>query len=254
MEVIWANKILWNFNSRWIWAGLLMSSQAPCLQNVHLINSLRPGDTIWQHIYGSKLAQVMAWCLTAPSHYLIQCWLTVMSFFGIHLRTIPQAMYEISLLAMSFKIIRLQLHLPGSNDLTVIYLSVLPLWSHPLFLPVEGSGVDCSTGPENGSQRGTLALPEIHIQWIIECSGPCQYKVTRIGIPIMMTHNDNKCPVLNQSNQQLSKKYPQNAEYIILINAELPTRPHGDQYWEREGLFIKSIITSNSAICGRESL
>ena len=24
---------------------------------------------------GSKLAQVMAWCLTAPSHYLGQCWL-----------------------------------------------------------------------------------------------------------------------------------------------------------------------------------
>ena len=34
------------------------------------INSLRPGDTIWRHRSGSTLTQVMACCLTAPSHYL----------------------------------------------------------------------------------------------------------------------------------------------------------------------------------------
>ena len=27
--------------------------------------------------YGSTLAQVMAYCLTAPSHYVNQCWLTI---------------------------------------------------------------------------------------------------------------------------------------------------------------------------------
>ena len=41
------------------------------------INSLRPNDAIWQHRSGSTLAQVMACCLTAPSHYLNQCWLTI---------------------------------------------------------------------------------------------------------------------------------------------------------------------------------
>ena len=41
------------------------------------INSLRPSDTIWRHKSGSTLAQVMACCLTAPSHYLNQCWLIV---------------------------------------------------------------------------------------------------------------------------------------------------------------------------------
>ena len=30
-----------------------------------------PGDAIW------RLAQVMAWCLTTPSHYLNQCWLVI---------------------------------------------------------------------------------------------------------------------------------------------------------------------------------
>ena len=41
------------------------------------INSLRPSDAIWWHRSGSTLAQVMAWCLTAPSHHLNQCWLII---------------------------------------------------------------------------------------------------------------------------------------------------------------------------------
>ena len=40
-------------------------------------NSLRPSDAIWRHRSGSTLAQVMACCLTAPSHYLNQCWLII---------------------------------------------------------------------------------------------------------------------------------------------------------------------------------
>ena len=39
------------------------------------VNSLWHSDTIWQHRSRSTLAQVMACCLTAPSHYLNQCWL-----------------------------------------------------------------------------------------------------------------------------------------------------------------------------------
>ena len=41
------------------------------------IHSLRPGDAIWRHRSGSTLARVMACCLTAPSHYLKQCWLII---------------------------------------------------------------------------------------------------------------------------------------------------------------------------------
>ena len=33
--------------------------------------------TPWRHGTRSTLAQVMAWCLTAPSHYLNQCWLII---------------------------------------------------------------------------------------------------------------------------------------------------------------------------------
>ena len=41
------------------------------------INSLWPRDAIRWHRSGSTLAQVMACCLTAPSHYLNQCWLII---------------------------------------------------------------------------------------------------------------------------------------------------------------------------------
>ena len=39
--------------------------------------SLWPCDTIWRQRSGPTLAQVMACCLTAPSHYLNQCWLII---------------------------------------------------------------------------------------------------------------------------------------------------------------------------------
>ena len=43
----------------------------------HSFNSLCPSDTIYWHISGSKLAQVMACCpiyLMTQTHYLKQCW------------------------------------------------------------------------------------------------------------------------------------------------------------------------------------
>ena len=38
---------------------------------------LGPSDAIWRHRFGSTLAQVMACCLMAPSHYLNQCWVII---------------------------------------------------------------------------------------------------------------------------------------------------------------------------------
>ena len=45
--------------------------------DVQQLNSLRPSDAIGRQRSGSTLAQVMAWCLTVPSHYLKQCWLII---------------------------------------------------------------------------------------------------------------------------------------------------------------------------------
>ena len=52
----------------WVRLGVL-------LQMHTALNSLWPSDAIWHQISLSTLVQVMACCLTAPSHYLNQCWL-----------------------------------------------------------------------------------------------------------------------------------------------------------------------------------
>ena len=46
----------------------------PCISPINL---LWPNDTIWLYRPGSALAQVMAWCVTALSHCLSQCWFIV---------------------------------------------------------------------------------------------------------------------------------------------------------------------------------
>ena len=45
--------------------------------NSYFFHSLWPSDAIWQVESGSILAQVMACCLVAPSHYLKQCRLLI---------------------------------------------------------------------------------------------------------------------------------------------------------------------------------
>ena len=74
---------------------------------------MRPSDAIWWHKSMSTLAQVMAWCLTAPSHYLNQCWLIIS-------RVLPRAIsYELlknQILEVSLKIARLKsIHSPFSR-------------------------------------------------------------------------------------------------------------------------------------------
>ena len=48
-----------------------------CTCKTTIFNSLGPSDAIWRWRSGSTLIQVMACCLTAPSHYLNQCWLII---------------------------------------------------------------------------------------------------------------------------------------------------------------------------------
>ena len=50
---------------------------AASLTNMGRFKSVGPSDARWRQRSGSTLAQVMACCLTAPSHYLNQCWLII---------------------------------------------------------------------------------------------------------------------------------------------------------------------------------
>ena len=52
-------------------------SMHPCVSCCLWVNSLWPSDAIWRQRSWSTLVQVMACCLTAPSHYLNQCWLMI---------------------------------------------------------------------------------------------------------------------------------------------------------------------------------
>ena len=88
-----------------------------CLCNT-VFNSPWPGDAILQHRSGSTLTQVMACCLTAPSHYLNQCWLVISGFCGIHVRAIFQEILLISICKMNLEImiLKLLLHLPARGN------------------------------------------------------------------------------------------------------------------------------------------
>ena len=66
-------------------------NEKKCKKNLHTIfqlwayrwfmkwvcNSLWPSDAKWRHRSESTSVQVMTCCLTAPSHYLNQCWLII---------------------------------------------------------------------------------------------------------------------------------------------------------------------------------
>ena len=69
---------------------------------------------LWWHRSGSTLAQVMACCLTAPSHYLNQCWL--------HLRAISKEVFMNIICYIHLKItLNLLPHHPEVNEFMVIY-------------------------------------------------------------------------------------------------------------------------------------
>ena len=60
--------------------GILLKLHIWCESHIpkgQWVYSLRPSDALWWHRSGSTWAQIMAWCLVAPSHYLNQCWLLI---------------------------------------------------------------------------------------------------------------------------------------------------------------------------------
>ena len=75
--IIWSNaRILLIRTSGTNFSEIFIKIDTFSFKKMHF-NSLGPGDAIWQQRSGSPLAQVIAWCLTAPTHYLNQCWLII---------------------------------------------------------------------------------------------------------------------------------------------------------------------------------
>ena len=61
----------------------------------------------------------MACCLTAPSHYLNQCWLSLVRLCGIHLRAIQQRApkYLFHIISLKIRLSKLLPLFPGANEL-----------------------------------------------------------------------------------------------------------------------------------------
>ena len=114
------------------------------------INSLSPSDAIWWQWSWTTLAQVMACCLMAPSHYLNQCWRIISEVYwhsGNQLMTISQEMPQPSITKISLKNTYQKFHsnLPGGTELTCP-------WMHSLMCLVVFA------------LRGELPLPVQHIE------------------------------------------------------------------------------------------
>ena len=71
--VRWINLLLPGQKKIYQWRGKCSGQVS---KNVSF-NSLWPSDANWWQRFGSTLAQVMACCLVAPSHYLNQCWFII---------------------------------------------------------------------------------------------------------------------------------------------------------------------------------
>ena len=84
---------VWNCGLSSHWTGILDPAGGSQVHwhekwaSCKYINSLWLSDIIWRHRSGSTLAQVLACCLAAPSHYLNQCWLKIIN---IHYSAVSQ--------------------------------------------------------------------------------------------------------------------------------------------------------------------
>ena len=97
-----------------------------CKTNViTTINSFWSSDNIWWQRSGSTLAEVMACCQTAPSHYLTQCWLIISKLqltFKIgqfHKRCMPQPP-PITKICLKNTYLKFHSNFPGANELKII--------------------------------------------------------------------------------------------------------------------------------------
>ena len=95
------------------------------------VNSLWPSDIIRRQGTESTLAQVMACCLTASSHYLNHSWLIISKVLWHSSEGIIMRRSKIPISKTRLKITFLEYHsdLPGANELTLMAIAtIILLW------------------------------------------------------------------------------------------------------------------------------
>ena len=110
-QTFWKKKFPWRNDFRSILAlcarvavGAMMPGCGCCSH--FSLEPVLPSAAIWPQSFRSTLARVMACCLTAPSHYLNQCWLIISE---ILLKANSPEMFNISINGMSLKMINLKI-------------------------------------------------------------------------------------------------------------------------------------------------
>ena len=128
------------------------------------VNSLWPSDVIWWQGSRSTLAQVMAHCLTAPSHYLNQCWL-IISKAQYHSSegnsTKDTSAIKHKKIAWKLLIKKFHLILPGANELmcTIGYRNyILHHVMDPFLLSVHCYTVDGFVTERHNSNANAVEL------------------------------------------------------------------------------------------------
>ena len=120
------SNIWWNSARSWVWGiswcyiysrkirrneNVINALKQNVLDMYTHVNSLWHSDAIWQLRSGSTLAQLMVCCLTAPSHYLNQCWL-INWLRGMHLRASSQEVPKNSICNLNEKFTLLKYFYP----------------------------------------------------------------------------------------------------------------------------------------------
>ena len=113
---------------------------------------MTPYYGILHHGSGSTIVQVMAWCHQAPSHYLNQCWIIIVSDFGdIHLKiSITKICLNITRNKITASFPRGQWMINIQNFSASWFLSILD-WRVPTWVRVTSqSGGGNTPGPMSG--------------------------------------------------------------------------------------------------------
>ena len=113
-----------NFSNIWNRIQEFSFNEIPVMEKYGLLgfNSLWPSDAIWRQRSGSTLAQVMACCLTAPSHYLNQCWLIISKVLWHSSEDIITRRFEDTIIKrLKIRFLKLHQDFPGTNESILIW-------------------------------------------------------------------------------------------------------------------------------------
>ena len=128
-----------------------------------MIKPLRPSDAIWRQRSWTTLAQVMACCLTAPSHYLNQCRLIITEVYWHSSERNSQQIPQPPITKIGLKITYPKFHsnLPGANELN----QTSPLYHRLRCLIFQWTYINHSKVFDWENKKNPHMLPALYAWW-----------------------------------------------------------------------------------------